>query len=93
MVHALHALFQQILEPGGSFVMDIGGSWLPGMPARSIYQYKLLLRLCESGFYLAQDFYHHNPARLRRQPNGSRSGASGERRGEQCLVVHPSAIR
>lgn len=57
-------LFHQILEPDGSFVMDIGGSWLPGIPARSVYQYKLLLRLCESGFYLAQEFYHYNPARL-----------------------------
>lgn len=57
-------LFQQILEPSGSFVMDIGGSWIPGIPARSVYQYRLLLRLCESGFYLAQEFYHYNPARL-----------------------------
>ncbi len=57
-------LFQRILEPEGSFVMDIGGTWIKGIPARSIYQYKLLLQLCESGFYLAQDFYHYNPARL-----------------------------
>lgn len=57
-------LFHQILEPGGSFVMDIGGSWIPGIPARSVYQYELLLRLCKSGFYLAQEFYHYNPARL-----------------------------
>lgn len=57
-------LFHQILEPGGSFVMEIGGTWLPGIPARSVYQYQLLLRLCESDFYLAQEFYHYNPARL-----------------------------
>jgi DNA modification methylase len=57
-------LFQQVLEPGGSFVMDIGGSWIPGIPARSVYQYRLLLKLCDSGFYLAQEFYHYNPARL-----------------------------
>jgi len=57
-------LFHEILEPGGSFVMDIGGTWIPGIPARSVYQYKLLLRLCESNFYLAQEFYHYNPARL-----------------------------
>jgi DNA modification methylase len=57
-------LFQQILEPNGSFVMDIGGSWLPGIPARSTYQYKLMLKLCDSGFYLNQEFYHYNPARL-----------------------------
>jgi len=57
-------LFHQILEPTGSFVMDIGGSWLPGLPVRSVYQYDLLLRLCKSDFYLAQEFYHYNPARL-----------------------------
>ena len=57
-------LFHRVLEPGGSFVMDIGGSWLPGMPVRSVYQYKLLLRICESDFYLAQEFYHYNPAKL-----------------------------
>ncbi len=32
---------------------------------RSIYQYELLVRLCkEVGFFLAQEFYHYNPARL-----------------------------
>lgn len=57
-------LFKQILEPQGSLVIDIGGSWIKGLPAKSIYQYKLLLKLCESGFYLAQEFYHYNPSRL-----------------------------
>lgn len=56
--------FKRILEPHGSLVIDIGGTWIKGLPARSTYQFKLLLRLCESGFYLAQDFYHYNPARL-----------------------------
>ncbi|HEX8887884.1 MAG TPA: DNA methyltransferase [Pyrinomonadaceae bacterium] len=54
----------QILDPMGSLVIDIGGTWIKGLPARSIYQYKLLVKLCESGFYLAQEFYHYNPARL-----------------------------
>jgi site-specific DNA-methyltransferase (cytosine-N4-specific) len=54
----------QILDPLGSLVIDIGGSWIKGLPAKSIYQYKLLVKMCESGFYLAQDFYHYNPARL-----------------------------
>jgi DNA modification methylase len=57
-------LFKQILDPQGSLVIDIGGSWIKGLPAKSIYQYKLLVKLCESGFYLAQEFYHYNPARL-----------------------------
>lgn len=56
--------FKQILEPGGSLIIDIGGSWIKGLPVKSTYHFKVLIRLCESGFYLAQDFYHYNPARL-----------------------------
>jgi DNA modification methylase len=57
--------FHRILTENGSFVLDLGGAYLPGNPIRSIYQYELLVRLCkELGFYLAQDFFHYNPARL-----------------------------
>jgi site-specific DNA-methyltransferase (cytosine-N4-specific) len=56
--------FKQILEPNGSLVIDIGGTWIKGLPVKSTYQYKLLLKLCENGFYLAQDFYHYNSAKL-----------------------------
>ena len=56
--------FKQILEPTGSLVIDIGGTWIKGLPVKSTYQYKLLLKLCESGFYLAQEFYHYNSAKL-----------------------------
>jgi len=56
--------FKRILEPGGSLIIDLGGVWIKGLPAKSTYQYKLLLKLCESGYYLAQEFYHYNPARL-----------------------------
>lgn len=58
------ALYKQILEPNGSLVIDIGSAWIKGIPAKSIYQYKLLVAACESGFFLAQDFFHYNPARL-----------------------------
>ncbi|MFZ3059220.1 MAG: site-specific DNA-methyltransferase [Candidatus Methanoperedens sp.] len=56
--------FKQILEPDGSLVIDIGGSWIKGLPVKSTYHFNLLTRLCENGFYLAQDFYHYNPAKL-----------------------------
>ncbi len=57
--------FYRILSPNGSFVLDLGGAYLPGFPIRSIYQFELLVRLVrEAGFYLAQEFYHYNPARL-----------------------------
>ena len=53
------------LTPTGSFVLDLGGAYLPGVPVRSIYQFELLVRLCKDlGFFLAQEFFHYNPSRL-----------------------------
>ena len=57
--------FKRILTEDGSFVLDLGGAYLPGYPVRSIYQYELLVRLCKDiGFFLAQEFFHYNPSRL-----------------------------
>ncbi|MGB7984365.1 MAG: site-specific DNA-methyltransferase [Terracidiphilus sp.] len=57
--------FYRILSKDGSFVLDLGGAYMPGFPVRSIYQFELLVRLVrETGFYLAQEFYHYNPSRL-----------------------------
>ncbi len=57
--------FYRILKPDGSFVVDLGGAYLPGFPVRSLYQYELLIRLVkEVNFHLAQEFFHYNPARL-----------------------------
>lgn len=55
----------RLLKEDGSLVIDLGGAYIPGSPTRSIYQFELLIRLIrESGFYLAQEFFHYNPARL-----------------------------
>jgi DNA modification methylase len=55
----------RILRDDGSFVVDLGGAYLPGNPTRSLYQFEVLIRLCkEVGFHLAQEFYHYNPSRL-----------------------------
>ena len=57
--------FYRILKPTGSFVIDIGGSWVPGQPTRSLYHFELLMMLCrEAKFHLAQEFYWWNPAKL-----------------------------
>ena len=52
-------------------MIDLGGTWLKGHPYRSLYHYEFLLRLCkpikdggEFGFYLAQELYWYNPAKL-----------------------------
>lgn len=53
------------LRPGGSFVLNIGGSFNPGTPTRSLYHFKLLIALVEQiGFHLAQECFWYNPAKL-----------------------------
>ena len=55
----------RLLRDDGSFVIDIGGAWTPGKPTRSLYHFDLLIALVrEVGFYLAQEFYWYNPAKL-----------------------------
>ncbi len=54
---------KRVLKPTGSFVLDIGGAWIPGVPVRSIYHFELAVKLAKE-FFLAQEFYWYNPARL-----------------------------
>lgn len=62
--------FYRILKPKGSLVIDIGGSWIKGYPVRSLYHFELVIELCKPqqeggiGFYLAQELYWYNPAKL-----------------------------
>jgi site-specific DNA-methyltransferase (cytosine-N4-specific) len=57
--------FKRVLKPNGSLVIDLGGAWKPGNPTRSLYQFKLLILLCEKyGFHLAQEFFWWNPSKL-----------------------------
>lgn len=57
--------FYRVLKPTGSLVIDIGGSWIPGQPTRSLYHFELLIMLCRvAKFHLAQEFYWWNPAKL-----------------------------
>ncbi len=53
----------RILKDDGSFVLELGGAWNPGMGTRSLYQYELLMQLTKV-FHLAQDFYWYNPSKL-----------------------------
>lgn len=55
----------RVLADDGSFVLNIGGSWNPGTPTRSLYHYKLMIALVEElGFHLAQECYWYNPAKM-----------------------------
>ena len=58
---------RRVLQPHGSFVIEIGGAFKRGYPERSPYQFQLLDRLVDpddGGLHLAQDFYWYNPAKL-----------------------------
>jgi DNA modification methylase len=53
----------RVIRADGSFVLELGGSWNPGIGTRSLYQYEMILRLSRL-FHVAQDFYWYNPSRL-----------------------------
>lgn len=58
-------LVRRVLKDTGSFVIDLGGAYQRGVPVRSLYNFRVLLRLCdECGFFLAEEFFWHNPAKL-----------------------------
>lgn len=55
----------RVLTDDGSLVLNIGGSWNPGSPTRSLYHYRLMIALVEDlGFHLAQECYWYNPAKM-----------------------------
>ncbi len=55
----------RVLKESGSFVLDLGGAYRSGIPSRSLYNFRVMLALCdEIGFHLAEDFYWFNPAKL-----------------------------
>ncbi len=58
-------LVHQKLTDDGSFVVDFGGAYMKGVPARSLYNFRVMIRMVdELGFFLAEDFYWFNPSKL-----------------------------
>ena len=58
-------LVHRKLRQDGSFVLDIGGAYQKGVPARSLYNFRVAIHFCDVlGFFLAQDFYWFNPSKL-----------------------------
>src|SRR3989337_1632312 len=56
---------KRVITQDGSFVIDLGGAYQKGVPIRSLYNFRLLIRMCdEQGWNLAEEFYWHNPAKL-----------------------------
>jgi site-specific DNA-methyltransferase (cytosine-N4-specific) len=55
----------RVLAPDGSLVLDLGGAYEKGRPVRSLYNYRILIKLCDDlNFRLAEEFFWHNPAKL-----------------------------
>ena len=58
-------LVHKKLKEDGSFVVDFGGSYMKGVPARSLYNFRVLIKMIDDvGFFLAEDFYWFNPSKL-----------------------------
>lgn len=56
---------KRVIKDTGSFVIDLGGAYERGVPIRSLYNYRFLIRMCdEQGWKLAEEFFWFNPAKL-----------------------------
>jgi len=56
---------RRVLKKDGSFVLDLGGAYEKGVPTRSLYNFRVLIKFCDDvGFFLAEDFYWFNPSKL-----------------------------
>lgn len=56
---------KRVLKRTGSFVLDLGGAYRSRRPVRSLYNYRILIRLCdEQGWNLAEEFFWFNPSKL-----------------------------
>ena len=56
---------KRILKDTGSFVLDLGGAYRKGRPVRSLYNYRVLIRMCdELDWNLAEEFFWYNPSKL-----------------------------
>jgi DNA modification methylase len=56
---------QRVLKPTGSLVLDLGGAYRKGVPVRSLYPYRVLIKFVDDlGFHLAEEFFWYNPAKL-----------------------------
>lgn len=48
-------LVHKKLKDDGSFVVDFGGAYMKGVPARSLYNFRVMIRMVdELGFFLAK---------------------------------------
>lgn len=59
------SVIKEKLRDDGSFVVDLGGAYERGVPVRSLYNFRVLLKFCDDlGFHLAEEFFWFNPSKL-----------------------------
>lgn len=56
---------KRVLKNTGSFVLDLGGAYRKGRPVRSLYNYRILIKMVdELDWNLAEEFFWYNPSKL-----------------------------
>jgi DNA modification methylase len=56
---------KRVITNDGSLVIDLGGAYQKGVPIRSLYNFRMLIQMCdEQGWKLAEEFYWNNPSKL-----------------------------
>jgi len=82
---------RRVLKKDGSFVVNVAGAWQKGQPVRSLYHFKLLIALVETGkFFLAQEVYWYNPSDWTGRRGRDRPSGRGARAADG--VCWPGAI-
>lgn len=77
----------RVLKPAGSFVLDLGGAYQSGRPVRSLYNFRVMLRLCdEHGFHLAEPCWTSSPVRTPRAAPPRNSVAAGSPSRKTALI-------
>jgi DNA modification methylase len=60
----------RVLSPTGSFVLDLGGAYQSKRPVRSLYNYRILIELCDRlDFRLAEEFFFRSDSIRQRGDN------------------------
>lgn len=58
-------IMKRKLTKDGSLFINLGSSYVEGMPVKDLYIHKVILMMCEElGFYLCQEFFWHSPSKL-----------------------------
>ena len=80
---------RRVLKDDGSFVLDLGGAYEKGVPTRSLYNFRVLIKFCdELGFFFGRGFLLVQSLKASKSHRmGQQTEDEGERFREHHLVV------